>query len=94
MGGLPPALKAIPMDDWPCMQLERNLAEAAKKLDDAVEAVRRLRDGKPGRHDPLLPQWQEDLAVAIGREHDAALAYRWAARNFEKCKDENGPPIA
>ncbi len=82
------------MDDWPCMQLERALADAAKKLDDATEAVRQMRSQKPARDNPWLQQWQEDLAVAIGRQNDAARAHQWAAQNFEKCKEENRLPFA
>jgi hypothetical protein len=80
------------MDDWPCMQLERDLADATKKVGEAYEKVARLLDQKPRGDVGQLQEWQHDLAEAHRQEADATAAFQKAAKDFEKCKDANPRP--
>jgi hypothetical protein len=74
------------------MQMERDLADATRKLYDARWAVTELRSHKPARDDPKLQEWQYDLAEAIGGVAVATRAHQKAAKDLEKCKEENPRP--
>jgi len=80
------------MDNWPCMQAERDLADATKKVGEAHEKVARLLAQKPVGDMGQLQEWQHDLAEAHRQEADATTAFQKAARDLEKCKDENPRP--
>lgn len=82
------------MDDWPCMQAERDLADAAKRLGEAHEKVAQLLIQKPVGDMAQLQEWQHDLAEVHRRETAANEAFKAASDALEKCKAENPRPIA